>query len=280
MDRHKGKMNIEPLKIDIKKVFEDKNPGLAKKIPGFVINYLKRIIHQDEINEFLALHGHKTGKDFTEAVLDFMNLTVKVIGIEKVPEKTRYTFASNHPLGGLDGIALLDQIKGKFGDVKIMANDILMNIKNLDPFFVPVNKHGGQSKAFLKAMNETYASNSQITVFPAGLVSRRSGGIIRDLEWKKSFITRTVKYERDVVPVHISGRISNFFYNLANLRKLLCVKSNIEMLYLPNEMFKFKNNEITITFGKPISYKTFTRDKKPAVWAADVKERVYELAKQ
>ncbi|MFC0877668.1 glycerol acyltransferase [Saccharicrinis sp. FJH2] len=273
-------MNIEPLEIDIKKVFEDKSPGLARKIPGFIINYLKRIIHQDEINVFLAQHGHKTGKDFTEAILGLLSLKVNVKGINEIPLHARYTFASNHPLGGLDGIALLDQIKGKFGDVKILANDILMNIKNLDPFFIPVNKHGGQNKDFLAAMNDTYASDSQIAVFPAGLVSRRSRGIIRDLEWKKSFITKTVKYERDVVPVHVSGRISNFFYNLANFRKLLSVKTNIEMLYLPNEMFKFKNKEITITFGKPISYKTFTKNKKPAEWAADVKEKVYELAKQ
>ncbi|MFB6319781.1 glycerol acyltransferase [Saccharicrinis sp. FJH54] len=272
-------MDIEPLRIDVEKVFEDKNPGLAKRIPAFIINYLKRIIHQEEINEFLAKDGHKTGKDFTEAILGLLNLKVNVKGINEIPVHARYTFASNHPLGGLDGIALLDQIKGRFGDVKILANDILMNIKNLDPFFIPVNKHGGQNKDFLAAMNATYAGNDQIAVFPAGLVSRRSGGVIKDLEWKKSFINKTVKYERDVVPVHISGRISNFFYNLANLRKLLSVKSNIEMLYLPNEMFKFKNKEITITFGKPISYKTFTRDKKAAEWAADVKEKVYELAK-
>lgn len=272
-------MSSKPLKIDIDKVFHDKNPGLAKRIPRFIINYLKRIIHQDEINDFLARDGHKTGKDFTEAILKFMNLQVKVKGIDDVPRGRRYTFASNHPLGGLDGIALLDQIRGHFGEVRILANDILTNVKNLDPFFIPVNKHGGQNKSFLKAMNETYAGDAQIAVFPAGLVSRRSKGEIRDLEWKKSFITKTVKYKRDVVPVHISGRISNFFYNLANLRKLLSVKSNIEMLYLPNEMFKFRDGEITITFGKPISYKTFTKKKRPAEWAEIIKEEVYELAK-
>lgn len=273
-------MSIKPQKIDIKQVFKDKSPGLANSIPRFIINYLKRIIHETEINEFLTLHGEKKGKAFTEAAIDYMSLEVKVVNLNKIPIDKRYTFAANHPLGGLDGIALLDQISQKFSTVKILANDILMNIQNLDPFFIPVNKHGGQSRGFLKAINDTYASDAQVAVFPAGLVSRRSRGVIRDLDWKKSFVTHSVKSERDVVPVHISGRISNFFYNLANLRKLLSVKSNIEMLYLPNELFKFKNKEITITFGDPISYKTFTSEKKPVEWASFVKDKVYELAKQ
>lgn len=271
-------MGVEPLQIDVKKVFFEKNPALAKRIPRFIINYLKRIIHQDEINSFLLVHGKKTGKAFTEAALEYMNLKVNIKNFKKYPTGSRFTFASNHPLGGLDGIALLDFVSSQYNEVKVLANDILMNISNLHPFFMPVNKHGIQSKDIINIINNTYKSDSQIVVFPAGLVSRRSKGVIRDVEWQKSFLTKTVRFERDVIPVHISGRVSNFFYNFANLRKFFRIKSNIEMLYLPNEMFRYKNKEITITFGEPISYKTFTKEKTTVEWAEYIKSKVYELA--
>lgn len=271
-------MSIEPLKVDVEKVLIEKSAGGKHRLPRFIISYLKRIIHQDEINEFLKIHGDKYGQDFTNAALTYMNLKVNVVGFDKIPHDQRYTFASNHPLGGLDGIALLNLIALRYKNVKALSNDILMNIQNLSPFFIPINKHGGQSKAFIENINNTYNSDTPIAIFPAGLVSRRTNGVIEDVEWTKSFITKSVQFKRDIVPVHISGRVSNFFYNLANLRKLLRVKTNIEMLYLPNEMFKFKNKEITITFGEPVSYTKFTKDKSAVEWAKYIKEKVYKLA--
>lgn len=271
-------MVTTPLLVDVEKVLEEKSPSTYKKTPKFIIRYLKRIIHQDEINDFLVKHGDKQGAAFLKAALNYLNLEVEIKGTENIPVNRRLTFASNHPLGGMDGMALL-LFLSEFSEngIKVFSNDLLMKIKNLESFFMPVNKHGSQNKRVASIINDTFESDSNIMVFPAGLVSRRKKGVIRDLEWKKTFVTKSIEFERDIVPVHISGRVSDFFYNLANLRTFLGIKTNIEMLYLPNEMFKMKGSRITITFGKPISYKHIASKGNHAKWAEKVKEEVYKL---
>ena len=265
------------LRVDIEGVLAKKNPELAKKLPGFLINYLKRIIHQEEINDFLVKHGDKQGVAFGAAFMEYLNITIEVKNLDKIPDGKLYSFAANHPLGGLDGIALAIALGKKYNNLKILVNDILMSIPNLSDYFLPINKHGAQARAAALKINETYHSNSQILQFPAGLVSRRQNGKIEDLEWKKTFISKTIAHQRDVVPIHVSGENSSFFYNLANIRKLLGIKSNFEMLYLPNELFKFRNKKITITFGEPISYSRFDKSKSQNEWAEYVKRIVYDL---
>lgn len=263
--------------IDIEKVFYNKNPGLFKVLPYFIIRYLKNIIHQDELNEFLKDYGHLTGLDFISKGLEYMEIDYEVKGLGNLPGKGRFLFASNHPLGGLDGLIFIHEVGKIWPNLKFPVNDILLNIKNLDPIFLPINKHGKQDKQAVKQIEESYASDDQILYFPAGLCSRKKKGKIEDLEWKKHFITKAVKHKRDVVPVHFTGRNSNFFYNLANLRVMTGIKSNIEMLYLANEMFKQKDKKITVTFGKPISYKKFDKSLSPKEWALKVKKMVYSM---
>ena len=263
--------------IDIEKVISDKNPRLLKILPAFLIRYLKNIIHQDELNEFLKLHGDLEGLDFIREGLKYMEINYEVIGLENLPKEGRYLFASNHPLGGLDGLVFINEVGKIWPRVKFPVNDLLMNIKNLDPIFLPINKHGKQDKQAVIQIEKSYASDDQILYFPAGLCSRKKKGKIEDLEWKKHFITKAVKHKRDIVPVHFSGQNSNFFYNLANLRVLLGIKSNIEMVYLANEMFKQKDKKITVRFSKPISYKMFDKTLSPAEWALKVKKIVYSL---
>lgn len=268
------------LLIDVEQVFASKNPALLKIIPKFVINYLKRIVHQDEINKFLSEKGHLKGAKFGRAILDdLFGAKYTTIGLDKLPSEGRFIFASNHPLGGLDGIALLVAVSEKFADLKFPVNDILLNLKPLDNIFVPVNKHGGHSKDAARLIEEAYKSNAQILMFPAGLVSRKQKGIIRDLEWKKNFVRKAIQHQRDIIPVHITGRNTNFFYRLANLRKLLGIKSNIEMLYLPDEMFKQFNENLTIRFGEPISWKTIKETGDLETWTRKIKDMSYELAK-
>lgn len=265
-------------KIDIKEVFHEKNPKAARLIPGFIYNYLKRIIHQDEINSFLSIHGDKMGLDFIEAVIEYFDLKINLINEENIPDKGRNIFVANHPLGGLDGLVFAHVIGKKFPNLQFLVNDILMNVEMLEPVFLPVNKHGKQSVEYVRKIEETYASDEQILNFPAGLCSRKTKGEVCDLEWKKSFITKAVKHKRDVIPVHIDGENSNFFYNLANIRKNLGIKTNIEMFYLVNEMFKQQNKNLTLTFGPAISYHTFTKERNPKEWAALVKDYIYKLA--
>jgi 1-acyl-sn-glycerol-3-phosphate acyltransferase len=265
--------------IDIEKVIAGKNPKLLKAIPRFIIKYLKRIIHQDEINEALAQHGHKQGVEFIDEVLKRLCVTYQVEGIENLDPHGRYIFASNHPLGGLDGMILIHVLGQKYPEVKFPVNDLLMHINSLRNVFIPVNKHGGQSPDNARLIEQAYGSSAQILYFPAGLCSRKRNGRIEDLEWKKSFVTKAVKHQRDIVPVFFSGRNSNFFYNLARLRSFLGIKANIEMLYLVDEMFRQKGKSIRVIFGEPIPFKTFDNSRTPLAWASWLKAKVYEMAR-
>lgn len=264
--------------IDVDKILREKAPKHYKYIPGFIVSYLKRIIHQEEINVFLEDSKDQIGVDFLEASLDFLDAKVETRGLENIPQDGLYTFVSNHPLGGQDGVAL-GYVLGKHfnGKVKYLVNDLLMNLRGLAPLCIPINKTGKQSKDFPMMVEAGFKSDDQLIMFPAGLCSRRQKGVIRDLKWSKTFIVKSVQNQRDVVPVFFDGRNSDFFYNLANLCKALGIKFNIAMLYLADEMFKNRHKTFTVTFGKPIPWQTFDKSKTPAQWAEYVKEEVYKL---
>lgn len=264
-------------RIDVEKVLYAKNPSLAKAIPTFLINYLKRIVHQDDLNIFLEKYGHLRDAALIEAFLNHFEINYKVSLSENLPLSGRYIFVSNHPLGGLDGLVFINELSKKYNDIKFPVNDILTSIGNLSGIFLPVNKHGGQDRDAARRIEEAYASDSQILYFPAGLCSRKKKGIISDLAWHKSFIAKAVQHKRDIVPAYFSGRNSDFFYNLANLRKLIGIKGNIEMLYLPDEMFRQKDKEISLVFGKAISYLTFDKSRSAPEWAEWVKNESYKL---
>jgi putative hemolysin len=263
--------------INVEKVLYSKNPALKKVVPKFIVNYLKRIVHQDDINEFLRECGHLRDADMVGAFLSKFEIKFKVSGTENIPEKGRCIFVSNHPLGGLDGLVFIYELSKHFPDIKFPVNDILTNIENLSGILLPVNKHGSQGKEAARMIEDAYASDSQILYFPAGLCSRKKRGVIKDLIWHKSFISKAIQHKRDVVPAYFSGRNSNFFYNLANIRKFLGIKGNIEMLYLADEMFKQKGKEISLTFGKPIPWQTFDKSRSAPEWADWVKSKSYEL---
>jgi len=267
----------KPLQINVEEVLRSKNPSLAKVVPSFLINYLKRIIHQEEINDLLRRYGHLRDAEFISAALDYFGIRYRVFGAENIPQKGRYFFVSNHPLGGLDGMVFINELSKHFTDIKFPVNDILMNIENLTGIFLPVNKHGGQAKDAIRLLEQAYASESQILYFPAGLCSRKKRGTISDLVWHKSFISKAIQYKRDVIPAFFSGRNSDFFYNLANLRTSLGIRANIEMLYLPDEMFSQKGKKISLAFGKVIPWQTFDNSRSSPEWARWVKQKSYEL---
>jgi len=263
-------------KIDIEKVIASKNAKLLKYMPSFVLSYLKRIIHEDYINEFLHIHSDKYGLDFIQAALDTFEIKLKVEGIENVDPAKRLIVAANHPLGGMDGIALMNVVGKIRKDIQFPVNDILMNMPNLKELFVPINKHGSNMEN-ARIIDKAFASNVLMLYFPAGLVSRKKKGIIKDLEWKKTFIRKARDYQRDIVPTYINGRNSNWFYGLSNWRMRFGIKANIEMLFLADEVMKQHGKEISIKFGKPIPYQSFDRSKKDIEWAAEVKRIVYQM---
>lgn len=271
--------NMDTL-IDVKQVLRSKLKDKADKIPQFVVNYLIRIIHQDEINEIIRRYKDLQGVDFMEALVqDYFKVGLNIKQEENLPSgEGRYIFVSNHPLGGFDGICLSYFIGKRYnGNVKYFVNDLLLAIPNLRSIFVPINKHGSQSREAAQKTEEAYRSDNQIITFPAGLCSRRHKGVIRDLEWKKSFILKAIEYKRDIVPIYFEGRNSNFFYRLANIRRFFNIKMNFEMLYLPDELFRQKNKSFGIHIGEPVSWQTFDSTKKVGEWAVWIKEKVYKL---
>ncbi len=263
--------------IDIREVFEKKNPGIAKLLPGFVYRYLHRILHIDFINEVLVKYGHLEGIEFVDSVVEMFNVKEQIHGYNNIPDTGKYIFAGNHPLGGFDGMLLMKNVDKKLGAFKFLSNDILMNIPQLNPVFVPVNKHGSHAREAARALSDVYKSNNQVLIFPSGLASRKINGKIVDLEWKKHFISKAIQHKRDVIPVFISGRNSNRFYLLAKLRKFFRIKWNLEMFFLPDETYKHRNANVHLYFGKPIPHSTFDRSKTHQEWADWVKQQVYLL---
>lgn len=264
--------------IDLEKVIASKNQNLLKVLPKFILSYLKRVIHQDEVNSTIFQNRNYYGVDFAKKILEAFGAIIKIEGIENLPKNGRQLIAANHPLGGLDGIALMSEIGKVRKDFLFPVNDLLMNLPNLKELFIPVNKHGSNADN-IRIFNEAFASDVLLLYFPAGLVSRKVKGKIIDLEWKKTFLSKSIKYKRDIIPMYISGRNTNFFYNLANWRKRLGIKANIEMLYLVDEMFKQKNKIINITFGKLIPIETFDKRHTHAEWAQVLREHVYALGR-
>lgn len=270
-------MNESQKFIDVEKIFHDKNPKLAKLLPGFILNYIRRIIHEEELNIFIETNKNKKDFEWLSSVLETFQITVKATGQENIPLHGGFIMAINHPLGGFDCLALLQIVGHKRKDVKFLVNDILLQLKNMEGLFTGVNKHGKTAIENLAAIDKLYASEHGTLLFPAGLVSRKQHHIIKDLEWKKSFVTKAKKYNRMVIPVHVEGANTNRFYNLANWRKRFGIKANIEMFFLVDEMYRQKGKTITITIGEAIPCSTFNKSKSDYDWAQWVKERVYEL---
>jgi 1-acyl-sn-glycerol-3-phosphate acyltransferase len=252
--------------IDVEKVLREKAATLYKILPRFAINWLKRKLHEDEINEGMIYLSQFHELEFNAEVLKYFNVTVEVHGVENLPKTGGVIIAANHPLGGMDGMALIKAIGDVREDVRFIVNDILKNIKNYGDVFVGVNKVGGQSRNSLQMVEQIYSTEAAILIFPAGLVSRKFSDGIRDLEWNKSFINKSIKYSKPIVPVFIEGKNSNFFYNFSRWRKRLGIKANIEMLFLPDEMFRQKNNTIKIYFGKAIEPSYFYTQYTPQQW--------------
>jgi putative hemolysin len=263
--------------IDIEKAIHSKNPQLLRWMPRFLLNYVKRVTHEEWLNAVVNRNNDKKGLDFADALIREFEMDVQLYGGENIPTSGGVIIASNHPLGGMDGIALMHAVGKIRPDVRFLVNDLLMSFDNFEPIFVPVNKHGANSKDANKLIEEAYANGNAVLIFPAGLVSRKQEGEIKDLQWKKSFIAKAKKYQLDVIPCHIGGKNSEFFYNLANWRKKIGVKANLEMFWLVDEMYKQRGKKVEIRMGKPLSPDFFNFDKTEMQWADYMKDLVYKL---
>ena len=271
---------IKEKTIDIDNILKSKMGAKAKFVPRPLVAWLKRIVHQDQVNDYLWESRHLVGTEWLEECVRYLDATLDIVGSENLPDKNDgrlYTFVSNHPLGGEDGVALGAIIGRHYdGRFRYLVNELLMNLPGLAPVSIPINKTGKQGRDFPKMVEVGFQSDNHMLMFPAGLCSRRKNGVIRDIPWKKTFISKSVEYQRDVVPIHFSGQNSNFFYRLANFSDRF-LPFNLAMLFLVDEMYKNVHKTFRVAIGKPIPWQTFDKSRKPAEWAEWVKDRVYEL---
>lgn len=257
-----------PIKIDVEAVVRARVPGLARFIPKGVFNWLRRTICEDELNALLRENAGLEGADFCRGVIKSLNISVETQYEERLPDPAhrRVVFVSNHPLGGLDGMILIDLVQRYYGgQVWFVVNDLLMYVEPLKPVFLPVNKHGRQDRASIRRLDEAFAGDDPIIIFPAGLVSRLRnvplGGkrrkMIADLPWRKMFVKKCREFKRDIIPVYFDGQNSMKFYKMANLRKNLGLKFNLEQVYLPSEVIKARGRGFRVLFGNPLSPENF-----------------------
>lgn len=271
-----------PISINIGKVLKERLGGWSRLVPGFLVRRLERIICQDRLNGLLAANYPATGAEFCRGVLRELDVTVNVNHAERLgpAANRRVIIVSNHPLGGLDGMALIDWATERYGgQVWFVVNDLLNAVEPLRPVFLPINKHGGQSRQALRDLDRAMAGNDPILIFPAGLVSRSDGrGGICDLEWKKMFVSKAIEFQRDIQPVYFAGRNSDSFYSIARKRQRSGLKFNIEMIYLPREVFRAEHSEFNIICGKPIAWQQLADNHTAAEHASAIKNLVYRLA--
>ena len=267
--------------IDIDKILRDKMGAKAKFVPSFAVNWLKRILHEDEVNQFLWDSRGLSGTEWLTECVRYLDMTLQIEGLENLPDKDDgklYTFVSNHPLGGQDGVAL-GSIIGKHydGRFRYLVNDLLLNLPGLKPVSIGINKTGKQSRDFPRMVEAGFKSDNHILMFPAGLNSRKINGKIHDLEWKKTFIAKSVEYQRDVVPIFFCGRNSDRFYRIARFSDKYVKKVNIAMLFLVDEMYRNVGKTFRVVIGKPIPWQTFDKSRTSMEWAKYVEDMVYEL---
>ncbi|MBS3913143.1 MAG: 1-acyl-sn-glycerol-3-phosphate acyltransferase [Bacteroidetes bacterium] len=266
--------------IDIDGLFRKKNPGLYKWIPRFILNWIKKTVHQTDINE--ALHRNRNYRDaeFAERIIrDELHVKLTSTGLENIPESGGCIVAANHPLGGIDGMMLMVEASKVRTDVRVIVNDLLTALPNFGEIFIPINKLGAKGKQSMRMVDEAYSTQKLVLVFPAGLCSRKRNGVIKDLDWQKSFINRSIKYGLPVIPAFFSGKNSKRFYTVSRIRTFLKIKTNIEMFFLPDEMFKQKGKHVHIHFGKPIPAETFDNRQSQHQWAQTIKEYVYKMGR-
>lgn len=263
--------------LDVGRALQSKNPRLYHLTPQFAIRAIERLIHQDEMNALIDNNFNDNSIDFATHIVEYFQIGINLSGEQNIPRTGRYIITSNHPLGGLDGMTLISILGQYRHDIKCPVNDLLMQVKQMHEVFMPINKHGRNSMDSMRKLEEAFASDELILYFPAGLCSRKQQGIIRDLDWKKTVISKARQYQRDIIPVYFDGRNSNRFYNIANLRKHLGIKINLEFVLLPDEMFRQRGQQFNITFGSPIPFSTFNSSKTDIEWVNWLKEQVYSL---
>jgi putative hemolysin len=244
--------------IDIKKTLAHKHPDFEKKTGAkLFLKLLKRLLHEDEINDFIQNNQHLKGFAFLDYVLDHFNFSYQVNNrdFDNIPAEGRVIIVANHPIGSLDGLALLKLVRSVRPDVRIVANELLRYIDPLDSLFLSVDNMntGAQHKSQYKAMLSALESEQAVIIFPAGEVSRIRPSGVRDGVWKAGFLKLADKTQSPVLPIYIDAQNSVLFYALSAIYKPLGT------LMLVQEMFKQSHQKIQFHISKPIPWKSIAK---------------------
>ena len=265
--------------IDIAEVLRQKAPELSRRIPRFAVEWLRRTVHERDINHILASYWDLPPQEFIRACFREWQVTYSAHGLDRLDPAGRYLFVANHPFGGMDGMMLADKFIDRFGDARVVVNDLLMHVEPLRPLWIPVNKHGSQNSAYARRFDEAFAGDLPILTFPAGLCSRRIGGRIAATEWKTNFLKKAAASGRTIVPVFVEGRLSDFFYRVDRIRKALGIRFNIEMLWLPDEMFSQQGRHFRIVVGDPVPAEELAQFGSLREQAEAIRRKTYFLEK-
>lgn len=268
-----------PIRIDVGGVLASRLGGKARFVPRFLVRWLEKLICQDKLNQLLESNYPLRGAEFCDGVLCDLDVTIDIRNENLLPKNPRCIIVSNHPLGGLDGMSMISWLSRHYNrPVHFVVNDLLMAVEPLTDCFVPVNKHGRQSRSSLGSLEEALAGDGPVVISPAGLCSRLGDdGVVADLAWNKMFVTKAIESRRDIVPVHFDGHNSPSFYRWARIRQRLGIKFNFEMLLLPREVFRSRGKTFTITCGTPVPWQSLEGGAKAASTAAQLRRQVYAL---
>lgn len=268
----------QTLKISIDDMIRRRWPRAAACMPRAAVRALEHCLCVDRLNDYIVGHAHLPTAEFLHGFLSSLQVTYSVEGLDSLRSDGRYIMASNHPFGGLDGVILAATMIDRFGDVGVVVNDLLSEIRPLSGIWIPVNTHGAQRSDNVRRYDEVMRSDKPVVTFPAGLCSRRIAGRVRDTRWHPSFVKRAIMHGRDIVPVYVDGQLSDAFYRMAAMRRRLGIGVNLEMLRLPSEMYAQRGQHISIRIGKPLSCHDIRHSESTHDVCRQVRDKVYEMA--
>lgn len=240
-------LNIERAVTEKFPKFQQKNPWIRKPTLGF----LRKISHEQEVNQFLETHQDLKGFDFIEQVLEYFNFSYSISHRDRknIPATGRVVIVANHPLGALDGLALLKLVGEIRRDVKIIANDMLMKFSAVDSLFLPVdNISKSTQKSSITRIVDCLKNDEAVIVFPAGEVSRIRPNGVKDGKWNSGFLSFAKKSNAPILPIYVGAKNSPLFYSCSMVYKPL------SGMMLAHEMFKQSSKTISMQVGEPIPY--------------------------
>lgn len=239
--------------IDAKELIENSSNKWANKLPNFskqlLYKTINKVINADEINHFIAANTDKQNYEFIDELFEYLNFSYNVSNLDKlnIPSEGRVICVANHPLGALDGLAILRSISEVRRDVLIVANDLLLNLDNLSDLFLPYNVFSMQAqKDNIKRIDKAIQDDKAVVFFPAAVVSRLTPKGVRDGKWSKGALKFALKHKAPILPIFVQAKNSINFYATSMINKKLA------MMLLPNEMFNKRNTSIALKFGNLI----------------------------